>query len=471
MAYLIREGDPTTTGGRVLAGYAPMTVEGCAAARITDPVWCPACQRVGQIAEGHPGFMCGDQGAALEGYQVACGCPEGSNRLIATQAFFQVEDLPPNRIAARAAPVGQAIMPQWAHSIRQHEVANQPLPGALAPHQASQSVAEPGFHIVQTPISRVALETILFGTADPALLAHFRRLNPQLTEYAKPGQLIVLSDPLNQQCGREEAMLMEAAAVVNDALAPMSDEEAAFMVRHQGEIAAMLASTATSIGVVTAMAESHLKAVKSVLLEIEELHKKYFNRNGNLRSKAFFAERQSLFTKLDVHLDHLTRKGIGLPDHPNLKHALGISSRSLVHHWSNAGAAGQIPGYATHISAASKAAKYMAWGGWVGVAVGSGASYLKVQDVCSAGRTTACKKVRFTESGSFIGSTLLSAAASGVLSGHLGARACLAIGASTGGWGGVVCAAVVVGAGAYAGTKTGEVLGETAGEIIYEYQK
>lgn len=133
MAYLIREGDPTTTGGKVLAGYAPMTVEGRAAARISDPVWCPACQCVGQIAEGHPGFLCGDQGAALEGYQVACGCPEGSNRLIATQRFFEVSDLPANGLAARVAPLGQAIKPGWAQSIRQHEVANQPLPDALAP--------------------------------------------------------------------------------------------------------------------------------------------------------------------------------------------------------------------------------------------------------------------------------------------------------------------------------------------------
>lgn len=467
MAYLIREGDPTTTGGKVLAGYAPMTVEGRAAARITDPVWCPACQSVGQIAQGHPDFLCADQGVALEGYHVACGCPQGSNRLIATQHFFQVGDLPPSGLAARAAPLGQAITPQWAQSIRQHEVANQPLPGALAPGQAPQSVAEPGFHIVQTPISRAALETILFGTPDPALLAHFRRLNPQLTEYAKPGQLIVLSDPLNQQCGREEAMLMEAAAVVNDALAPMSDEEAAFMVRHQGEIAAMLAPMATSVGVTTAMIGSHLDGVKDSLRGIEALHTKYFNRDGNLRSPEFFAERKRLFAQLGNRLTTLTKKGTGLPDHPNLKQALGISTRSLVHHWSHAGAAGQIPGYATHLAGVSKAASYMKWGGWIGVAVGGGASYLKVQDVCAAGQTEACEKIKFTESGSFGLSVALSAGTGRVLTSAATSVICAALGIPSAGLGTLACGIVIVGGGAYAAGKLGEYAGDEIGELIY----
>lgn len=470
MAYLIREGDPTTTGGKVLAGYAPMAVEGRAAARITDPVWCPACQSVGQIAQGHPDFLCGDQGAALEGYHVACGCPQGSNRLIATQHFFQVGDLPPSGLAARASPLGQAITPQWAQSIRQHEVANQPLPSALAPGQAPQSVAEPGFHIVQTPISRAALETILFGTPDPALLAHFRRLNPQLTEYAKPGQLIVLSDPLNQQCGREEAMLMEAAAVVNDALEPMSDEEAAFMVRHQGEIAAMLAPMATSVGVGTAMIGHHFDAIKNLLIDIQALHQQHFQAGTGLQSSAFFSERERLYAQLDTHLTNFTKKGLGFPDHPNLKHALGISSRSLVHHWTLAGAAGQIPGYATHIDGVSKAAKYIKWGGWIGTAVGGGASYLKVRDVCAGTDQQACEKVRFTESGSFFGGTAGGVAAGAVM-GVKAQSLCVAVGPLTRGIGTLACSVLGIGAGSYAGSKAGEILGEQIGETIYKAQQ
>jgi hypothetical protein len=50
-------------------------------------------------------------------------------------------------------------------------------------------------------------------------------------------------------------------------------------------------------------------------------------------------------------------------DPPKLKTILGIFSRSMVHHWDKAGAPGQIPGYATHVDATSRAAKYMQAGG------------------------------------------------------------------------------------------------------------
>ena len=53
-----------------------------------------------------------------------------------------------------------------------------------------------------------------------------------------------------------------------------------------------------------------------------------------------------------------------------LKTAFGISSRSLVHHWDKAGAPGQIPGYATHVNATSRAAKYMQ-DGYIGIGIGA----------------------------------------------------------------------------------------------------
>jgi hypothetical protein len=82
---------------------------------------------------------------------------------------------------------------------------------------------------------------------------------------------------------------------------------------------------------------------------------------------------------MNLHLNGFTRRGAGLAEHPNLKSALGISSRSLVHHWSQAGVAGNLPGHATHINALARASKLIAAGGWIGTAVGGGASYLRVQ--------------------------------------------------------------------------------------------
>jgi len=53
-----------------------------------------------------------------------------------------------------------------------------------------------------------------------------------------------------------------------------------------------------------------------------------------------------------------------------LKTALGISSRSLAHHWRKAGAPGQLPGYATHVKATRRATKYMKMGGYIGMGIG-----------------------------------------------------------------------------------------------------
>jgi hypothetical protein len=144
------------------------------------------------------------------------------------------------------------------------------------------------------------------------------------------------------------------------------------------------------------------------------------------------------FGQLDTHLTRFTKKGIGFPDHPNLKSALRISSRSLVHRWTKAGAPDQIPGYATHMDGVAKASKYVKYGGWLGTAVGGGASYMKAQDVCMAGDTKACKRVKLTESGSFIGG---------------------------------VAGGATVGAGSFGAGVAGGKIGEGIGDMIYEVVK
>ncbi|BAV74390.1 PAAR domain-containing protein [Pseudomonas chlororaphis subsp. aurantiaca] len=344
---------------------------------------------------------------------------------------------------------------------------NSPVAPA-APMASLQEGIEPGFHIVEQPMSRSALESLLFAEPNSAVLEKFRTLNPQLTHYAKPGQLIVLSDPANFQCTREEAWLMEAAAKVNAALEPMSDEEASFLARNRYLLESFASQGSTAMGVGTAMFAKHLEDVKASLREIESLHKRSFQQYGHLRSAEFFAERKRLLAQLDTRLTTFTRAGIGFPEHPKLKTALGISSRSLVHHWTLAGAPGQIPGYATHMQGVAKAAKYVKYGGWMGVGLGGGASYMKVQDVCAVGNVEDCERVRFTETGSFFGNVVGSALAGTALTGSTATAICVSLGVSSMGAGALVCGLVVVGVGSFAGGALGSVAGEIGGRKIYE---
>ena len=156
-----------------------------------------------------------------------------------------------------------------------------------------------------------------------------------------------------------------------------------------------------------------------------------------------------------------------MKDHPRLTTALGISSKSMVHHWDKAGGPGQIPGYSAHVEAVSRATKYMKVGGYIGIGLGGVSSLLAIQQVCNEDSGAACEKVKFTEGGKFVGST-----GGGVVGGSAGALAsgpiCLAIGAATGGIGGVVCVAALVGTGAWVGTTVVGTAGEAIGERIYQ---
>ncbi|ASN72593.1 hypothetical protein 9F4_17 [uncultured Caudovirales phage] len=356
--------------------------------------------------------------------------------------------------------------PGSSHSPVERE--REPLP--VSKPEFRQPLQEPGFYVVRKSTTVDQLKAALFSSQYPAVMSKFDALNPGLST-VNAGSMIVLSDPNNLQCTREEAILMAAAAKANEAVKALSPEEADFMARHRDEIETVIARGATAIGIGEAMFAKNLDDVRKLFKEVEALHIRSFQTDGHLRSPAFFAERRRLLAQLNTNLTTLTRKSIGFPDHPNLKSALGISSRSLVHHWTLAGGADQIPGYATHIDSVSKASKYLKLGGWIGTGIGGGASYMKVQDVCSAGNTEACKRIKFTEAGSFLGGAAGGAVAGAVLTGSTVGYVCFAIGVPTGGVGTLICGVAVVGVASFASGAIGGVIGEETGDVIYEIVK
>lgn len=310
----------------------------------------------------------------------------------------------------------------------------------------------------------------LFASAPPGLIDRIKALNPTFGQGFKAGEMLVLGNLLNPTaCLREEADLMAAAAQVCDALKPLSEDEANFMVRHQAEIARMVGGASESLGVGKDVAEQGLKQIEGTLRDLEFLHQREFLAHGHLQSPHFFASRSRLYRQLDNQLKAtFLGKQLGLGGYPALRRDLGISTRSLVHHWSRGGVPGQIPGYATHMEQIAKAAKYLKYGGYIGIGLAGTSTVLKVQEVCRAGETEACRKIRFTETGSFAGS--LGGGGAGAWVGGAGATAvCAAIGIGSAGLGGIVCGLVVVGGASFVGGALGGAGGETAGETLYEW--
>lgn len=463
--YYIGLGDKTTCGGEVLDGDNRFNIYGLLHACEGDRVSCGKDGKTYQILGGishmhsHGRRMAG----TLDSFS-SCPCQA---RLIPSVYRATYE----NRISG-PQPARKTTEPTLATATNGREV---PPKNAYAPSSKISPTSfeglpgqEPGFYIVPKSMSREALEKTLFPEPDPAVMHKFRALNPN-TRNAKAGSMFVLSDPNNTSCTYQESQLMQAAQQVDDALDSLTPDEADFAHRHGAEIASFIGHTSTWLGVSAVVMEKHLSNLRDTLQAIERMHQEQYRQHGHLKSPQFFAERKRLLAQLDAHLLNSTRlRGqTTLGDHPKLKTALGISSRSLVHHWDKAGGPGQIPGYSAHVDAVSRASKYMKAGGYIGIGLGGVSSLLVIQQVCNGDSAAACEKVKFTEGGKFVGST-----GGGVAGGWAGALAsgpiCLAIGAATGGIGGVVCVAALVGTGAWVGTTVGGTAGEAIGERIYQ---
>lgn len=327
--------------------------------------------------------------------------------------------------------------------------------------------AESGFHIVQKPMTLAALERELYEISPgDSLRREFRSLNRHLGERVKPGQMVLFSDSRNYMCRREEAQMMAAAEKVNEALKDLSDEEASFMVEHHEVIEPFLEVSAGTLGVASFMIGQHLEGLKNTLKALEQLHQQQYTQHRHLHSPEFFAKRKRLMVKLDASLGPLVRKGSGLPDHPKLKRALGLSTRRIVHRWGKAGAPAQLPGYATNIAGVARAAKFMKGGGYLGIGLQLGASSSKIYEVCASDREAECRQVRFVEGGKIVGGT-----AGALAGGYIGGKVGLAVCAKLKGMGKLVCVLVVGAAGSVeTGTKMTE-LGELVGQEIHEYSE
>ncbi|MGB8972378.1 MAG: PAAR domain-containing protein, partial [Pseudomonas capeferrum] len=78
------DGDITTTGAVCIAAGHGYLSNGRRVLREGDRTTrCPRCGEQGTVVEGIRCFISGGQAVAMDGALVACGCPSGSNRVVA----------------------------------------------------------------------------------------------------------------------------------------------------------------------------------------------------------------------------------------------------------------------------------------------------------------------------------------------------------------------------------------------------
>ena len=93
MTYVIRQGDPTTTGGVVTQGHPLLEVFDKLATLEGMIATCPACKKgsgpIQPVSKRH----CDVEGkiVIIHGDIVQCGCPPGANKVVATQYKATIE--------------------------------------------------------------------------------------------------------------------------------------------------------------------------------------------------------------------------------------------------------------------------------------------------------------------------------------------------------------------------------------------
>ncbi|WP_432210163.1 type VI secretion system PAAR protein [Marinobacter alkaliphilus] len=474
----------------VIAGSPDVLIDGKPVARVGDPLAPhskpkhPPHPRA--IAAGSATVLINGIPAAVTGSAISCGgVTIGSGSVVIGDTFTPTPfsgispapSKPAPQAASRANLSGSAIPESQSAGGVGNGTNNASAGGAAASSMAastpissptkdqSQAAVEPGYHVVQTPISKTELLSALYGDAS-AKPDHFDRLNPGLGGQLMPGEMVVLGDPEGMECTQKEVELMEVAAQMNAQVRSLEQDEAQFLVKYYDLLEAITSTGSAGLGAGAVMVSKQISSIESTLKNIERLHQDSYRKHGHLNHPEFFEKRRALFKELDFALGKVARKGMSLDDDAKLKRSLGLSSKSIVHNWKTAGVGG-IPGYATHYERVARGAKYARNVGYLAVTLDVSMSAMKIREACTAGDERGCQVVAYQEGGKLTGSML-----GGVIGGGLAGATCLSFGVTTAGIGGVACAVIAGGLGAAGGGYAGGVGGETIGaklrEVIHE---
>ncbi|WP_062935732.1 hypothetical protein [Enterobacter bugandensis] len=315
-----------------------------------------------------------------------------------------------------------------------------------------QSLVNPGYCIVQQPGTLDFQVRLLFNNPNSDAARYFMRVNSDM-QWSKPGQMLILDAPGSNNAVQLKQLQL-AKNKVNGALAELNSGEANFFNHHFSTIAAVTNFMDKSLGVVADAGEKYFSEIEKKLKSIELAYQNQFRAQGTLISQQFFVERQRLFSELDGLLNKLSRLTLKMKPYNELKHALGLSSRSIVHEWSTAGVA-SIRGYSTYVDNASKAARFLKAGGWLAIGFAGANTTNEVYNACTTGREQSCTKVAVKKYSSF-GASLAGGIYGGKYGAMAGAGVCVALGVATGGVGLLACSIVGAAAGGYVG---GEIAG------------
>ncbi|AXF75473.1 hypothetical protein LU604_15080 [Erwinia tracheiphila] len=304
----------------------------------------------------------------------------------------------------------------------------------------------PGYCIVERQGSLDTQARQLFRDVRSAAASLFMKLNAD-TPYLKPGQILILAAPDTPASLTAHMLttLRQTKNATSAALIGVDADDAGFMQRHYGTIAALTGIGEKVFSTAGDAGEKYFNSIGQMLKKIEASYQNQFRTQGTLISQQFFVERNQLLNQLKELvnkplLKSLARNTVKFRQYESMKRALNLSSKSIVHEWSTGGMSG-IPGYSYYVGNAARAARFLKAGGYIGIGFSFAGTTNKVINNCTTGREGECGKYAFKEYAKFTSGTF-AGMAGGTLGASAGMGVCVAVGIATAGAGGVACAAV-----------------------------
>ncbi|QLR76236.1 hypothetical protein HV336_04760 [Citrobacter freundii] len=363
-----------------------------------------------------------------------------------------------------------------------YEAANRPQtppPLVHATRQISESrqSVEPGFCVVPELTTPKSYERELMVSPPSGVKELYHQLNPEKKK--KPGSILVVADPLSRS-PEKIAKIQTARDKIDKALEPLTTEEAKLLYENRTPIdifssniySDALGQSGDILGYIKDAGGGYYEEINKILNEIQELYKKTYNQNsGRISGEEFFGQRERLFKKLDGVLNKFSKEQLNLKQYEQIKQALGLSTKSIMHKWDQTGVK-DIEGYASYIEKSAKLLKVMRTTGYVGIGFDFASYTTNVYDACAKGRESECRKAAITEYSKFVGKQTASVAG-GAVGGIMGRAACTwvlgLITSESGGIGAGLCLVTGIGssiAGGKIAEKWGEIYGEKVGTTI-----
>lgn len=325
------------------------------------------------------------------------------------------------------------------------------------------------FHFVNKDQSVDELIRSLYSQPSKATIDHFKVINGHLKgNYARTGQMVVITPADSQQCSFWEAELAEAAVKVDEKLAMLSKEEARIMAENYQLLSNITSAGNAGLGATLVYFKSHVKNIEGILRQISDLYVKTYNGTGALNSQHFFNQRKMLFAKLDSTLNTFighARMGFTF-DQNRIKNSLGLNTKSIVHQWKRQSTpVSTVPGFSRNFANVANLSRTLKGAGYAGIALDIGHSAIKIHEACTVGTEKECRKTSFSEGGRLSGSLVIGAGG-GFLATY---GICnLMFGIETAGTSLLWCGIVVGAAGGYFGGKYGGDYMQSNAETLYE---